>query len=395
MPQAPTFRDALTALNTSLIKLQKDLGDGAAPPPEGSEQTAPADGDAAYVVKLLGECQQRIGALLGKAEKGGPPPEGMAAELKTIAGTLLTIANAGGGAPVDAPAATPVTQNEKRDGTWIIKALAPEVEMAVTMNTAQDFMYGAMSLMREGKLAEAKTKITSIVGMLNTVGGASAAGGEDAMKNESGGAETVKVELTQEQFVEWSLGQLSKATNEPREAAVKRIAHLQKAADLFSSAFGGERTTNSLVTSIEMISYYAPEGLGKVADVTATDAENQSAKDIPAQTGTPNRDQLQTGVLNAPASTSKPTNSDTGSMEQGTGVSGFSWPAFKSLEAQIEKIAKTHAAPVPVAKGDFSWPMDMSVDEDEEAKRQERINKAETPRASEDDWGKDPWAATT
>lgn len=384
------LRNVLSIMGSELAKLRKDLGE------EVPDETAQTSG-AAQIVKVLEEAQTKIGELLTKAQKGGEVPEGFGTDLKTLAGALLAIANASGGASppglqnMVANGGT-VTESEKRDGGWVIKALAPEVEAAVTMNTAQDFMYGAMSLMREGKLDEAKAKITSIVGMLGTVTAGAPAEG-DAMKNAAGTDETkVTVQMTQEEFVTWSLGQLEAAASDTKEVALKRIANLQKAVEIASSFWdGSDRTTNPLVTSIEMVSFFAPEGDGKKGDVTAT--KDQASSETPATAGTPDRNQLETGVMNG-ALQGTTANQGTNSMSTDTGADSFAWPAFKNLRDKLATSIAAMGQPVAKREG-FMWPMDMSVDEEAEVARQTAINKAETPRTSEDDWGRDPWAATT
>lgn len=368
-------------------------GEGVPPPGE-----TPAGG-AGGPAQVISDALERLTALSAKATDGGLP-EGSDAELKTIAGMLLTLTP--GGMQMNLAAGVAGAPAQK---AWIIKALAPEVEMAVTMNTAIDYMYGVNSLLREDKLEDAKAKLAKVVAMLNGIGGAAApAQGEGEM----GATKSVKFE-NPEVFAQWSLAQLTASKSEAPAVCIKRLTNLQKAVAIAKVAW--EQTgAEPKPIDIEMETCFVglpgtPEDLTTKSDQETTQA---AAGTIADDTGNPSggTNIASNGINQGNQDTMKTLGDAVAAIVRDFTENNKPTPGTPSAASTAGATALSKAD-----KDGFSWPFDMAdVPRDADGARvstskrgvppthhldaePKKVSKSVALGAGQDDsWGADPWA---
>lgn len=365
-----------------------------------------AKGPESDAVKVLTDVYERLGAILAKVqESNGAMPPGMAAEITTAAGMLLGLtgeAPAPGAAvpattPAGVPAAAPGTARLAQPGTVPVvlssatkRALATRLSKAeldaytarvTTLNAANERWWKMKSFFAEGKDAEGNAELKGIADMLNN---AIAAGAGAAAADPLAGAQKREVTFTQEQFAAYALGQVQKAATEEKTEAVKRLTHL-RAVSALAKAWFFEGTQPGLPWQVEISTAYAPEGDGKVMDLTTTKDQSQSTGNITATTdGTPGGG----GVFKA---------------ETLTKVDGLLTELLTQLGAPPPppegKAAGDPPGTDPVQKGDsaFGWPNDMAaaVQEEDaaavEKKRGVQKSAAAAAEAGGGPFGFDPW----
>lgn len=172
---------------------------------------------------------------------------------------------------------------------------------------------------------------------------------------------TAKAKVTKSEFMAWSLVQIAKAGEEPKEAAIARLQHLSKLTTLAKASWEDDKAGDSPI-EVSFETAYTADGLpGKAMDLTTKSEQEQEE-----ESGTPEADP-KPGSINA---------------------------FEKRLAETLAKLTGEAAEPIAkaAAAGEFVWPSDMSVDEDEAKAKAEAVTKAETPKVSPDSWGNDPWS---
>lgn len=245
---------------------------------------SPEAGAAPAIAAQLADAQKRVSAVLeGVGQNGGKLPDGADVELKTAAGLLLTVA---GGS---APAATPTEGADSADKSDTSKALPPAVEASLTVDYIREKFYSVQSMLREGKLEEAKTALAEINGLLDGINVQAAAAPAAA---ETGKADMTKSVTfnTQDEVAAWALKQAQLAASDPAEVCVKRltgVATVVKTAKANWEQTGAGDGPKPLTISIT--SAYAGDKMGAV-DSDAPAAE-QKASGGGAGTNLPNGSQ--------------------------------------------------------------------------------------------------------
>lgn len=237
----------------------------------------------------------------------------------------------------------------------------------MTLDYVSSQAWRISDLVATGKLDDAKALIGKLSDVIASVETGKAAGGGEEKTMGTEKAATVKAETTFEQFHTWSIAQLAKASTEEPEAALARLTHLAKVAKNFEQKGAGDKGA----IDVEYETAFVGDGLpGKASDLTTKSDQDVDDGKIENQDTTGDKASSDVPFAKAIAD------------------------AVDAIEKKVATAKSDSGLPkgAETAADGFVWPMDMSVDEADAKAAAERIEKAETPRASEDDWGRDPWS---
>lgn len=416
-------RTFITKLHNALTR--KELAPNGMP----TEATDGAGGhdDQTAALKTLSEVQDRISALLSKAGQGGAAPEGLGAELKTLAGMLLTAAGGGDGGEGEAapsPDGGAAGSMPKAAKHWVIKALAPEVEMGVTVNFVCDKMWGINDMLRKGDVAGAKAQLAKVQEILGTVDAGGAAG-EGAAEMDQGKAMTKVVFKSAEQFAAWTTAQLTQLSKDTVPVAKARLDNVTKATKIAKSAF--EQTTPETpgggAFEISMETAYVGSDLPGTPEDLTTKSDQEEEQGPPGkvndETGEPagtnissNGTADEQGAQNTAKTVGETVATLLSEFTATSEALGINASANGDVNGQgkqnTNQIGKRGQPTAQVQKkdgdGEFVWPMDLADYERDEDGARVRRTKADdappkrkpgvaVPTQPDDSWGKDPWAA--
>lgn len=356
-------------------------------------------------VAVLTDAYEKLGAILAKVqEANGVLPEGMGAEMSTIAGALLEIApnvspdptaGAAGSAPAPGtPAATvPLTLAQKAKAATLTKVELDAYTFRVTtLSAARDRMWRVTSAFEQGKDADGLTELKGIMSMLNNV----VQNADAASITAAAPAEKRTVELTPTQFAAWTVGEVQKVAALSKADARPRLLHLKEQIELAKSYFF--ETEGAGAAKFEMVTAYAPEG-GPKFDLTSNADQKVITGNLLANNGQGTQ-QMNLGAGGAAGGSGVTVDLAALTANHGGPVSMFTKAALEKLNAAVTGLvaeAQPADEPTELEKNDasFIWPTDLAADIKEQTAldkaRAEKTNVAK--RDADKHWGKDPWAA--
>ncbi len=337
-------------------------------------------------VASLTDAYDRLGAVLKKTTDG-TLPDGMAAELKTIAGLLLAVAgDAGTAAPAAGAAATtpavpavPVAAAAEKSLAALRKLeLDDYTAVRVTIDSACSRLWGVQDLLRSNKMDDAMAELSGITASLTnlaSLGGAASGGAtaapaaEKAMKS---------VEMTAEQFYTWMNEQLEVAKTEAPAEAHARLAAVKNAVDTVQKVFQESPEPRGPFT-FEIADAYVPNNMGTALDLTTK--TDQKDTDASVTAGLPN------GAGDDPGTHNFGVNMGAVSNAIGVAMGSLLTDGGPALNTTF----KADGTPIEKADDAFIWPGDMTLTDPDyvDPKSEKKSRPADTDALG---WGKDPWA---
>ncbi len=290
-------------LGATLARLRKDVAGPSAPVVPDPAQAQPASpvGVGIEALKVLTDVRDRLAGVLTKAGSG-PLPAEAGAEIRALAGMLLSVLGEGAVPDQAAPSTTAAVEMGKDDADTVAKAIVLDDATAASLmlETVQDQLYAAKCALREGDMAKAAGLLGAAQAKIGTVAGGMGGGATAAvaappdmaapadppvepmeMRED---AEKQVTSFTPASFVRWAEGEVKKANEGGGGVAPGRLEHMAAVlAAVLRKYEGLDKLPPSF--SVVMLSAYAPMASGPVSPGIPKVQQSISTQGLPPADG--------------------------------------------------------------------------------------------------------------